>query len=336
MTAPSAEDVLRARAAKLPACLAEVAEGLAPEPRTGEAFVVTGIGGSEGPARAMAALLRATWGVRAAFVPLSAFLVGEPRALGEVLVVFSQALSPNARLALARAGEFERALLFTSSLAEDARALLHANVRVVELPAAGGAAREAIEAEQGTLVRLLGPATAMLAAALSTGAASPSDVPALLAALGSAEARAREAIAAPSDAELEGPVAFVTAGGYGELCAAIATHWLEALYATRPPILDVLELAHGPFQAFYDRPILLVALERGDAERPLFDRLASMLVPGRHRLVRLTSSLPAPLAPLDHLAQAHELVCRAIRARPRDLFTWPGNGHDGPLYHLGK
>jgi hypothetical protein len=332
----SAEEVLRARAATLPSCLAEVAAGIVPEPRTGESFVVTGIGASEGPARAMASLLRAAWGARAAFVPLSSFLVGEPRALGDVLVVFSQALSPNARLALSRAGDFERTLLFTSTPASAVREPLPPRVRVVELPAQGGPARDAIQGEQGTLVRLLGPAAAMLAAALSTGAASAADVPALLSALRSAPARARDAATAPTDAELEGPLAFVTAGGYGELCGCIPTHWLEALYVPRPPILDVLELAHGPFQAFYDAKVLLVALERTDAERALFDRLAQMLVPERHRLVRLTSTLPSPLAPLDHLAQTHELVCRAIRTRPRDLYAWPGSGRDGPLYHLGE
>lgn len=337
MTAPSAHDILRARAADLAMCLEEVASGLAEEGRTGEAFVVTGIGASEGPARAMAALLRATWGVRATFLPLSAFLVRSARAHGDVLVVFSQSLSPNARLALRRAREFARTVVFTSASAQEdlERILAGARARVVTLPSKGGRARDAIAKEDGTLVRLLGPASAMLAAALWTGASHAADLPALLEAIRTAPARAREATGAVTDAELEGRVALVTAGGYGEMCVGVSTYWLEALYAPRPPVLDVLELAHGPFQSFYDASIVLVTLEgAGPVETQVFDRLARMVVPERHRLVRLTSALPPPLAPLDHLMQVHELVCRAARARPRDLAEWPGRGRDGPLYDI--
>jgi hypothetical protein len=62
-----------------------------------------------------------------------------------------------------------------------------------------------------------------------------------------------------------------------------------------------------------------------------------MLVPERHALVRLRSSLAnAPLAALDHVAQTHELLCRALRARPRDLSSWPGLGRDRPLYDVGS
>ncbi len=341
VTAPSAEEILRARAAELTTCLRAIAAEVTPAERTRESFVVTGIGASEGPARAMAALLRATWSVRATFVPLSTFATGEPRAHGDVLVVFSQSLSPNACLALSRAPEFARAILFTSTTEaphEGARRALdrfRERGHVVKLPEREGAAADAIAREHGTLVRTLGPCAAMLAGALHVGAATRDDVPALLAAIETAPARAHAATINVRDTELEGRVAFVTAGGYGELCTGICALWLEALYVPRPPMWDVLEIAHGPFQALYDSPILLVALEREDAEAELFDRLGQMLVPERHTLVRLSSALSPPLASLDHFAQAHELVCRALRARPRDLHAWPGSGRDGPLYDVG-
>lgn len=348
---PTAEQILRTRAAELPACLREVAAEITPAPRSDHAFVVTGIGASEGPARAMAALLRTTWNVRATFTPLSTFAVGEPRALGDALVVFSQSLSPNACLALDRAREFTGAVLFTSTpsapstpstpeqaASGGARAALdrfREHGRVVTLPSACGAGAEAIARERGTLVRVLGPCAATLAAALHVGAASARDVPALLAAIDAAPSRARAATSHLHDAELDGRIIFVTAGEYGELCSGIGSLWLEALYAPRPPMCDVLQIAHGPFQEFYESPMLIVALERPGAESALFDRLAEMLVPERHSLVRLSSPLLAPLACIDHLAQVNELVCRALRARPRDLRAWPGAGRDGPLYELG-
>src|SRR5581483_1105171 len=112
--------------------------------------------------------------------------------------------------------------------------------------------------------------------------------------------------------------------------------WLEGLCAPEPPSWDVLQVAHGPFQEIFEREITLLALERTGVGADLFDRLARMLVPERHALVRLRSSLPAPLAAIEHHALTCELVHRALRARPRDLAAWPGSGCDAPLYDVGR
>src|SRR5438105_12549500 len=57
-------------------------------------WITTGTGASEGPARALASLLRRA-GVLAEFAPISRFAEGAPRA--DTCVVVSQRLSPNAR-----------------------------------------------------------------------------------------------------------------------------------------------------------------------------------------------------------------------------------------------
>jgi hypothetical protein len=320
----AAETVIRGRLAALPACLREVAGRVGAGAGAGlgrdGGVVVTGVGASEAPARMIAELWREA-GVAASFAPLSAFASGSRAAKDRRgLVVFSQGLSPNARLALARAGEFREALVFTSVREDAALARFVAQGgRAVVLPP---------EREQGALVRVLGPCAAMLAAALHTGAAAADDVDALLAALAEAPARV-------PDTPRRARVAFVTAGGYGELCHAVKNAWLEGLCAPEPPVWDVLQIAHGPFQQFFDDEILLLALERGGEEHALWDRLATMLVPTRHTLVRLRSSLPRALAPIDHLVLVLELVCRALRHAPRDLGAWPGSGLDAPLYELG-
>jgi len=301
----TAEAILRGRARALTACLRAIdvrADAVAGD------LVVTGVGASEWPARVVAALRP-----RARFVPLSAFVHEAPRA--DALAVFSQALSPNARLALDRAGTYARAVLFTS--ARDAAF----GGTTVRLPEHG---LDAIAEEKGTLVRVLGPCVATLAAIAWSGA--DADVEALCAAIESARV--------PGAGDLERRVVFVTAGGYGEICSGVATLWSEALYAPRPQMVDVLGFAHGPFQELYESSALVVALER-PGEHDLFDRLGRMLVPERHELVRLRSQLTAPIASIDHFAQVLELVCRALRAKPRDLRAWPGSGRDGPLYDLG-
>jgi creatinine amidohydrolase len=325
----SAEDFVRARVAELPRCLREVARVCPAGARPLGALVVTGVGASEGPARAFAALARRTWGTPASFAPLSAFVDGAPP--GEELVVFSQGLSPNARLATARAVRYARSVLFTSvrgdAPADIRDALAGFGGSVIVLPPA---------TENGTLLRVLGPSAATFAAALYSGAARGGDVEPLVAALNDAPLRARAASAHVGALELERRVAFLTAGEYGESCYGARNAWLEALCVPEPHAWDVLQVAHGPFQEFFEREILLVALEREGKERALFDRLEQLLVPARHALVRLRSALPAPIAPLDHLAQVYELVCAALRARPRDLGAWPGSGRDGPLYDLGR
>jgi creatinine amidohydrolase len=236
-------------------------------------------------------------------------------------VVFSQGLSPNARLALACAHDFGEAFLFTSAPRDPAVARFEGHGgHVVPLPPS---------AEPGTLVRIIGPCAAMLAASLHAGAAQSAEVDRLLAALDDVAARVPPVITRTSR------VAFVTAAGYGELCRAVKNVWLEALSAPEPSMWDVLEVVHGPFQQFYHSEIVLVALERDGEERLLFDRLERVLVPGRHTLVRLRSSLPPSLAPIDHVAQVIELVCRALAESPRDLGAWLGSGLDAPLYEVG-
>jgi creatinine amidohydrolase len=283
--------------------------------------VVTGVGGSEGPARMMAELLRRSAHAAASFQPLSAFATRSLGARGGTLVLFSQGLCPNARLALDCVAHFDEAFLFTSAEHEPQVArFAEQGGHVVGLPPAS---------EPGTLVRVVGPCAAMLAAALHTGSARAADVDALVAALGDVPARV------PRSAVRAGRVAFVTANGYGELCRAAKNIWLEALSAPEPPMWDVLEVVHGPLQQFFDAELTLFALERDGEEAFLFDRLEKVLVAGRHALVRLRSPLPLGVAPIDHVAQVIEIVCGVLAASPRDLGAWLGSRLDAPLYELG-
>jgi creatinine amidohydrolase len=303
------------------------------------AVVVTGVGGSEGPARYLALLLHLA-GRRAVFAPLSTYALTRPAALGDTLVLFSQGLSPNARLALRRAAEHRAAILFTSvdagRAAPEIRACLDAFLgdggRVVRLPP---------DDESGTLVRLVGPAIALVAAARFAASLDGALFdPALLARVPALGASARDRVGAEAAAlpplALHRRLAFVAAGpwlegGHGLRCA-----WLEGLGAPEPPLWDVLQIAHGPFHQFFDEEITLVTLEHDgeDAERVLFDRLAAMLVPPRHALLRLRSALPPPLGALDHELLVTALLMRALGERSKDLGG--ALGCDAPLYGLGR
>ena len=96
---------LRSFAARVPA--------LDFDPRAVRCFCVTGVGSSAAHARFLTALLAEQGGLPARFVPLDAFpRAGDP---ADVLVVFSQALSPNARLALTQPEDWRSVLLVTAA-----------------------------------------------------------------------------------------------------------------------------------------------------------------------------------------------------------------------------
>lgn len=331
------------------ALLAERARGIAgalssalsvplPEVPEGASFVVTGVGCSEGPARAFALLLQMA-GRRAVFAPLSTFVGVTARGMGNTLVLFSQGLSPNARLALRRAGEFEGAILFTSvrreSAAIEAREQIEAfeagGGRVVTLPP---------EEESGTFVRVVGPAAALLAVARFAGSVSKrvdaSEAAKLPALAASADARVEELVSALPAAALHRRLAFVAWGPWIEAARGLPCKWLEGVGAAEPALWDVFQIAHGPFQQFYDEEITLVTLEHdGEPEaRALFDRLAAMVEAPRHAMLRLSSPLPPAIAAVDHDVLVTALLVRAIGERSKDLGR--AEGADAALYDVGR
>jgi len=286
-------------------------------------WITTGVGASEGPARLLAALLRAG-GRLADFAPISSFAESAPP--GDACVVVSQGLSPNASIPLARAGDYARTMLVTASRAE------HGGVVAV---------RHGPSHEDGLLLRVVGPAAATatvvrLAKAIAhetngNGASHPID---LDGALGSSRARAIAALRDVDPAALFDLVGIVASGADTALCDGLRHKLLEGLGRGHPPVWDVCGLVHGPLQSFYERDAVLLVVERDPAPH-LHERLARVLLP-RHRIVRLRSRLPGALAVLDFDLQLDHLLVEALRARPRDLAEWPGKGRDGALYELGR
>jgi fructoselysine-6-P-deglycase FrlB-like protein len=335
-------ELVQARIAMLEGVLARANEEPAQLPtpmlaRARGSWVVTGVGASSGPAKALASTLRGELSLASEYLPLSAFLGDEGRAArGDVLVVFSQRLSPNALLPLARAQSFgERWAVTTLDPERDAGAarLVGHGVRVLLHPP---------DDERDLFLRLLGPAAATVTAlrwvaelARALGLREPD----FARKLGGVPAAVRAAVERAGDAAarvrpaLQGRLAFVAAGRALSLASALPLKWIEGVGGLEPPLWDVLGFVHGPLQAMFEEPVALVALET-PGQRDLFDRLARVIVPGRHTLVRLEATLPPPLCVLEHDAMVSRLVLAALEASPRDLLEWPGKGADAPLYEL--
>jgi creatinine amidohydrolase len=191
------------------------------------------------------------------------------------------------------------------------------------------------ENEFGTLVRVIGPMTGYwgaLAVAAALGGPPVPDVAPVL------DALARPAAPAVTAEQLERPLALVTSGAYGALALNLQYKMMEGPLLPMPPVWDVLHLAHGPFQQRFAAPATFLALARADAagEDDLLDRLAAMLVPGLHELVRLPASLPGVLALFEHEALLNAVVLAYLESRSIDQVDWPGRGRDAPLYGYGR
>lgn len=304
-------------------------------------IAATGIG-SSGAHAALLAHCLIEHGVPARTVPLGAFVTPPQQRRAEALVVFSQGLSPNARLALTHLHAWAGVVVVTAAARDDpamprperaAMAAVHdAGGVVVPLP--GGI-------EHGTLVRVAGPLAGYalafrLAAAIVRAAGRRAihlDLEPALIAERMAATRAVAAVLRDPD-PLAGRVAFLASGGYGALAGNLALKIEEGLFAPRPPVWDLLDFAHGPYQEIASQRITLLMLARRGAplEDELLERLRTMLQPDRHRLVVLPATLPGAQALFEHEALLNELVLDAIARREVDQSYRPERAADQPLY----
>jgi hypothetical protein len=310
-------ELLAARIRALPAVLDETL-GVALPPLDGFArarrWVTTGIGGSEGPARVMAGALRSALGVCASFVPLSRFACGADELAGDALVVFSQGLSPNARIALGHKG-FARTLVITA----------RGDVGV------GVALRHPPRDEGAMLARVQGPPAATLVGlrvVSALGGATPPD--GLVAAV-------RASLAARSPTlDLQRPVALVLCDDEAELAHGLRWKWLEATRRSDVAVYDALGFAHGPLQCCAERGAQVVLLPRdAPREAALWTRVRDVLGETSCAVHVLPSSLPGVWSFFEHDARwSATLRASLAAAGDVDLLRWPTQGHDGALYDL--
>src|SRR5262249_55409427 len=131
--------------------------------RSGDQIVTTGVGSSAAHARLLASALTEL-GAPARFASLGALLAPPTRGAREsVLIVFSQGLSPNARVALAHPAEWRSVCLVTSASLPHARGSDAPDIRerreALSKLRAGGVrvVTHAGGEEYGTLLRVVGP-----------------------------------------------------------------------------------------------------------------------------------------------------------------------------------
>ncbi len=296
-------------------------------------WITTGIGASEGPARVLAALLRRRLRAQAEFVPVWTARE-EGIAYDATRVMFSQGLSPNARQTLHLNDSGPPPWLITAATDREALGLGPDGWVAVHPPAD----------ESGLLLRVLGPAAATLTAvrlvialAAQRGLPTPPEARGLgeLAAAVSAALAQGRSLAANLSPEHFARVALVTLDPGLDLAHGLRWKWLEGPSTCDPPVWDLLQFVHGPFQHLVGRTTtLFVLLRGGPREAELFARLGDVTRADGHTLVPLRATLPGALGFFEHDAMLNALCRAALVNHPRDLVRWPGQGRDGPLYNL--
>jgi creatinine amidohydrolase len=335
--------ILRERQTHLPAAVASALsfplalDDAALAMRGARSVVTTGVGSSLAHARYLSWLLRTHAAMPSWDVPTGSFVSPPgPEAKGQTLVVFSQGLSPNARLPLAHIARYRATILVTAADADSpdragaVRAAASDGAIVVRMPCAP---------EYEVLLRIVGPVVGFVVAlriANAVGAGVDVEPESISRAVQEASSRAAAALSGVDPGVFADPITFVATNGYAALAHNLCAKVLEGMFLPWPNAVDALELAHGSVQEAAGKPRTFVALGRGARhEDSLFAR-ARETSEAQHRWLRFDARLPEPLAVLEHEVMINELVLAAIAARRVDQREWPGKGRDGPLYAIGS
>jgi hypothetical protein len=273
-------------------------------------------------------------------VPMSDFYRGS-HARGGTLVVFSQGLSANARIALARRRDFSKCVL-VSSVSE--KGLLAAGKTEVlaffKLLKAEGVCVTChpLEEEYTLLPRFIGPACALahaisMAASMSQLQASLPPREVLLAALAEAEKEAAKALAWVDDFTTLPEWNFC--GAALDYCGNLQAKVMECLFIRLPQARDLLEFSHGGFQANCHQPApQWIFCERNAADEDLLTQLSPLFSDNPHPLRIIRSPLAFPMNLLYYEVFLNRLMLTAVERMGLDLIDWPGKGGDGAGYAL--
>ena len=267
-----------------------------------------------------------------------------PAAAEDLLVLFSQGLSPNGRAPLARARAWRGVVLVTGADdAGDPSAPAPSRARRGGGPSAAhartGRGRPACCASSARCSapsrrsswRGRSRAAAARAHPGRHSMATPSPPR-----LGEAAARGRTLRVGAAGDPLRGASRSSPAGRAPPAPAASPASCSKACWcrcrrsstSSTSPTAASSSSSRGPRRS---SPCSRRALPRRSA---LVDRAEAMLDGARHRVLRLIARLPSPYALLEHEVMLNELLLASVEARGIDPARWPGQGRDAPLYAL--
>lgn len=341
MSAKQTLEVLQERVAAVPEALRQTLTGPAPELPAewrGLPVVATGLGSSAAAAHLLVSELDRLSGSRGAVRETSWFFQRERRPEGAILVVFSQGLSRNARIALRQAGDFAGLIVVTSVSDETERSDLQELLQGVH-ESGGQLWRHPLENEYTILPRVLGPVCAAAVALRLAAALAGADLAipaAFLEDLAPDWARPDTSTAATMAEEWCAGADFNFTNGLAGVSHNLAAKTMEGILRPLPACRDVFEFAHGAFQLSCILPRHQWLFSGpNEAEAALRRTVAPLYAKGPK-----PRELVAPYgAPWDlfHFEQLlNHVLCAAVADEAIDLVNWPGKGEDDAGYRIDQ
>ena len=340
-------DILAQRIEQVPECLRQTLAPSLPTPVFAGAareVITTGIGSSEAAAKYLQAQLNRIPQQHAEFLPTCAFYGELPAASARKhLVVFTQGLSPNAQIVLARRSQFAGLTLVTSSTLEGQRQAGKTDrAQLLQDLEAEGASivTHPMEDEFEILPRIIGPVCALLAAwkvaasvAEAQSTAAQARISDMLDAVWAVDLPDTELLERCAHELLTG-VDFYFSDCSSLYAQNLAAKVLETVFCAPPRIRDLLDYSHGPFQAERAQPghrwIFTseqpAALDLVARLRPLLERVNPPVI--------IQSPVPEPYAIFYYERFLNVVVLRAAKLAGYNLIDWPGKLEDGEGYAL--
>jgi creatinine amidohydrolase len=292
-------------------------------------WIVTGIGSSEAHARFLCSLVARIAPGAATFAHPSSFAVSSPSAPGGTLIVFSQGLSANARIALCRRSSFARTVVFTTKEKSET-SFTEEDTEFV---------RCAETDEFTILLRVIGPMVTYLTAwqwlhSVLPGIPAPPDSTEVERIFSSVDETSRETVDALAGDFIAG-VEFNFIGPANDYPQNLGFKRVEGLFLSEPIRRDILQAAHGPLQQNHAKPCAQwIFTSASPAEtalaahlRPMFGRLDAPIR-------TIASPAPEPASVFFFEALLNRVLATAIDSSPHSQFDWPGKGLDGEGYQL--
>ncbi len=292
-------------------------------------LVVTGVGGSEWPARLLAWFLEEELGRSARFVPLSQFITSNVTCDG--LLVFSQYLSNNTAFALsARTRAYDTVV--ATALSERSVLQRVSEWRGVRAPAV---VTFDVPDERALLFRPVGPVVMAHAALSAFADAAGMPLSVTRDEVAGWYGGASHGDTTSSDVSFSQPCALVSVGSDGAVVHALRWKLLETIGLSDLQVWDAIQFVHGALQSVYEHPRTFVTFgSSASSSCALLRAFEQVLVKDRHATVCIEAPTCGPARALYYDACVLRMIDAELRRRPRDLLDWPGKGRDGAMYAL--
>ncbi|CAF3005004.1 unnamed protein product [Rotaria sp. Silwood2] len=317
-----------------------------------QSFIITGIGSSEAHARYLTLLINLYTDRQALFIGFTGFTRLTTRfRSNQMLILFSQGLSPNAQMILKYGQEnFSHILVFTSMNDEQMKRkcswIDKEKIETIQFP---------LNDEYTTLIRVIGPACGFLAvilfvqrftnirliekAKLQTTLIKNTPSSLLL-----GYSILQQAMIEDKNQQFSrGPFHLILSSPLIDVCQNLLYKFVEGLYWSSPTVYDYLQFAHGPFQqlrSLTDRSTAIVCFVDSanllDVE--LEHRLRQMIdecnkQPQLVHIYTLYLSSSSIIYSIFELEMVfNQLIFEIMCKRQCQQIDWPGKGQDQPLY----